>query len=252
LKIVIATAGRRYDPTLELIRRLKDISVAEKAECPRFLVLSLIAQPPEVCAAFEKTGAHYLHRPQPDQVVDFVRRLQWQIRADKSLPTIVVKRDSGHVREIVVRNGSACAAALSLGPKLRELVGYLALHRRTESTTRMIADELGICRQSVKEYFLRLRRALEEASQDAGLGLTGSAVFWTRKLSGGYVYGLTANAIIEDLPAYANLGDRNAGPEERLCGVCGIAQDQESLTWSHLGWLCVGCCRDLHDEGEIL
>jgi hypothetical protein len=82
------------------------------------------------------------------------------------------------------------------------LTEYLVLHSRTEHTTEMIADALGVCRQSVKEYLLRLRRAFNRACEGSSIGARGEQIFWTRKISGGYVHGTTANVEIEDVDEF--------------------------------------------------
>ena len=66
----------------------------------------------------------------------------------------------------------------------------------------MIADALEICRQSVKEYLMRIRRALDEACMSAGLTWTGRDILWTRRVQGGFIHGLQANVEIRDDPEF--------------------------------------------------
>jgi DNA-binding NarL/FixJ family response regulator len=203
LRVVIVTTGRNSGETQHFIRQLRSASFANDVECPRILVLSLVVQGPEVAVAFEKLGAHYLLRAYSEQIVQFVKKFQWQGRAEKSLPTIIVRRFRGHVSQVAVQ-WSCLESQVEAGPRLRELAEYLAVHARTEHTTEMIADELGICRQSVKEYLLRLRRAFNQACEVASIGATGERVFWTRKISGGYVHGISANVVIEDIDEFSH------------------------------------------------
>ena len=203
LKVVIVTTGRDSSEAQNFIRQVKNASAANGIECPRLLVLSLVSQGPEVAVAFEKLGAHYLLRAYSEQVVEVVKKIQWQCRTKKSLPTITVRRLAGHVAQISVKSGCG-EAQIEAGPKLRQLAEYLVLHSRTEHTTEMIADALGVCRQSVKEYLLRLRQAFNRACEGTSISASGEHVFWTRKISGGYVHGTSANVEIEDVDEFSH------------------------------------------------
>jgi hypothetical protein len=203
LKAVIVTTGRDYGQALNFVRQVKNAGAANGDACPRILALSLVSQSPEIAVAFEKLGAHYLLRAYSEQIVDVVKKIQWQCRTKNSLPTITVRRLAGHVAQILIKSGSG-EAQIEAGPKLRELAEYLVLHSRTEHTTEMIADALGVCRQSVKEYLLRLRRAFNRAREGTSIGARGEQVFWTRKISGGYVHGTSANVEIEDVDEFSH------------------------------------------------
>ncbi len=206
LKIAIITVGRDRSPADKFIRHLKETSVANAVLCPHILILSLGGHGPEIAADFERSGAHYLLRAHSDQIVDQVKKFQWQSLLDKSLPTIIVRRNSGHVVQVVVR--SNCGdSRIEVGPRLRKLVEYLALHSRIEHTTEMIADSLGICRQSVKEYMFRLRRAFDETRKQSGIHQCGNETFWTRRIAGGFIHGVNANIKIEDSAPYG-VGDQ--------------------------------------------
>ncbi|GEM_PF-3715170 len=204
LKVAIVTTGRDFSQAQNFVRQLKNASAAKGIECPRFMALSLLSQGPEVAVAFEKLGAHYLLRAYSEQIVEVVKKIQWQCRMEKHLPTIILRRCGGHVAQISVKTGCA-EVQIQAGPKLRELAEYLMLHSRTEHTTEMLADALGVCRQSVKEYLLRLRRAFNRARAGTCVGASGEQVFWTRKVSGGYVHGISANVEIEDSDEFMNL-----------------------------------------------
>ncbi len=86
---------------------------------------------------------------------------------------------------------------LRLGPRLRKLVEFCALHAHTEYGTQMIADALDISRQSVKQYLRLLRGAYNEA-KGVQTGPSGAEVFWTKKIGGGYVHGVKARFEIID------------------------------------------------------
>lgn len=197
LKIVLITTGRNYDPALRLVRDLKELAVVNRIDCPSILILSLVSQGPQIAESLERLGAEYLLRRYSEPIIETVRKIQWRLRSNRSLPTIVIRRRAGHVAEIVIRNGLA-ENQLKVGPKLRKLVEYFALHARTEHTTQMLADALGVCRQSAKEYLHRLREAYDKAHAGKTVVLSGQQVFWTKRILGGHVHGVTAGFEIAD------------------------------------------------------
>jgi DNA-binding NarL/FixJ family response regulator len=196
LKIVIMTISDR-GTALRCIRRVRAEAAAARIACPRILVLSSVSQSPDVAFLFKKLGANYLLRSYPIQVIEIVKQIQWELRLKKSLPTIVVHRRDGHVQAVVIRMGPL-EKMMKLGPRLRVLIEHLVLYSRDEHTTKMIADTLGICTVSVKEYMFRLRRAFDAALAGQNLGFRGDNVIWTKKRAGGYVHGIKANVEIED------------------------------------------------------
>lgn len=198
VKVVLITAGRHYDPTLQLIRDLKELAMVNRTGALHILVLSLSSQSPDVALSFERLGADYLLRAYSEQILETVKKIQWQLRTDGvSLPIICIRRRAGYVTEVLVRNGSV-KADLSAGPRLRELVEFFALHARSENSTEMIADAMGLCRQSVKQYLRLLRRAYDDAFEGEPVGLAGAEVFWTKRIPGGYVHGANARFEITD------------------------------------------------------
>jgi len=59
----------------------------------------------------------------------------------------------------------------------------------------MLADELGICRQSVKKYMLALRRAYDLVRSETGIKEPGSSVVWMKRSAGGTLCGLRATIV---------------------------------------------------------
>ncbi len=67
----------------------------------------------------------------------------------------------------------------------------------------MIADALDICRQCVRVYMARIRRAFDRACLSGSLAWRGKDTLWTRRIEGGYVHGIRANVEISDAPELA-------------------------------------------------
>lgn len=237
------------DEAFRFIKATTRISEIRGTERPLFLALSRASQPPEVAARLEKLGAQLLLRKYPEQILEAIKKLQWQSRTTKHLPTLLVRRSAGHISAVRVKYG-ASNHELGIGPRLRALVGYLVVHSKTQSSTEMLADALGISRQSVKEYLLRLRFAFDKIRPKLGTVLRGKNIFWTRKAPGGYLHGLKANTEIEDTEDFYDDADANPG-SSILCRVCRERAARSETTLTHLGWVCVGCCRELQDCREL-
>lgn len=197
VRVVILTSGCQPNPIIQLIREIRSLAESCAFECPRILVLSLNSQPPSVIAEFEDLGVEYLLRKFTEQIVERVRALQWHSKSKKGLPTLIVRRRDGHVAAILLE-GLKEPEELRIGPRLRSRVEDMAVHRRTAHSTDSLADALGICRQSVKEYLFRLRQSFDWIRMRACVSTLGSKVFWTERQPGGYVHGLHANVKFDD------------------------------------------------------
>jgi hypothetical protein len=236
------------DGAFRFIKATMKISMMRGTERPLFLALSCASQPPEVAVRFEKLGVQLLLRKYPEQILESIKKLQWQSRTTKHLPTIHVQRSSGHISAVTVKYG-AQNEELGIGPRLRSMAGYFVVHSKTRSSTEMLADALGISRQSVKEYLLRLRSAYDRIRPKLGTVLRGKDIFWTRRAPGGYVHGLQASTEIEDIEDFY---DADAHRDSSIaCRVCGTTASKSLTTQTHLGSICVGCCRELQDANEL-
>lgn len=197
LKVVIITLGSNPSEASRLIRDLRESATLGGVILPYVVVLSPFKQRPDLAARFERLGSVYLLRAYPDQIVEVVKKLEWQDRAYGGRATLIIRRTAGHVAETAVQVGSL-RIPLRLGPRLRALIEHLAVNSRTEHSTEMLADTLGIQAQSLKEYLLRLRRVLDDAFAEACVAIRGEDVVWTKQFPGGFLHGLHANVEMED------------------------------------------------------
>jgi hypothetical protein len=247
-RIAAFTLDDSGDEAFRFMKATAKISAVRGTERPLFLALSHASQPPEVAVRLEKLGAQLLLRKYPEQIVEAIKKLQCQSRTTKQVPTILVQRSGGHISAVKAKY-RASSEELVIGPRLRALVGYFVVHPKTQSSTDMLADALGISRQSVKEYLLRLRLAYDRVRPKLGTVLRGKDVFWTRKAPGGHVHGLKASAEIEDTEEFYDAGAELA--PSVFCRVCHEKATRSEATLTHLGWVCVGCCRELQDSREL-
>jgi hypothetical protein len=183
--------------------------------------------------------------------VEAIKKLQWQCRQQRGLPTIVLQRRAGYITTVRATYGNR-HETLSIGPRIATLAGYLVVHAKTEHSTEVLSDALGISGRSLKEYFLRLRTAFDGIRVNLGCPLTGREVFWTRRAVGGHTHGLKANVEIKDSEDYYFPDEEyDAQARLQLCAVCRSLSPREQTTRFRTGSLCVDCCRDLQELGEL-
>lgn len=250
VEIAAFTVNGNPEPTLRFIKAVNRLAATGRTLRPFLLALSITSQQPEFAARLDKFGIQLLLRKYPDQIVEAVKKLQWQARTTNCLPIITIERLGGQVVGVRVQHRGV-TDRLCVGPRLRPLAAYFAVNRRTEHSTQTLADVLGISPQSVKEYLLRLRDAFDRIREKLGISLYGKDVFWTRRMPGGHVHGLKANVNIEDSEdLYFSEEVHNEAAITTRCSVCKQSNPRCRTTQSHLGSLCLECCRELHDVGE--
>lgn len=251
-RIVVLSLDESVDKAFRFIRTTTKLSASGRIECPLVLALSQKSQPPDVAVRLEKLGVQLLLRKYPEQILETIKKLQWQARVISGLPTIVVQRHGGYITAVKAKH-CAIVEDMNIGPRLRALAAYLVVHKRTEHSTEMLADVLSISKASLKEYFLRLRYAYDRIRRQLGTTMHGRDVFWTRRAPGGHVHGLKANPEIEDTEDFYDdyLEGYESTAAAPMCRVCRRRNPRSETTWSHLGWLCCDCCEELDNAGEL-
>ena len=198
---------------------------------------------------WKTSASKLLLRKYPDQIIEAVKKLQWQAQTANGLPTVIVERRGAEIVRVLYRGATE---RLGIGPRLRSLVAYLVIHRRTEHSTEMLASVLDISPQSLKEYLLRLRLAFNRIRPKLGILLRGEDVFRTKRLPGGFVHGLKANAEIEDSDEFFLPEEDSTETAARLhCHLCRRGVQRAEIAWSHFGWMCRNCAEELSEIGEV-
>ncbi len=251
IEIVVLTINRNPNLATRFIENLNRLGAAGRIARPRVLALSNACQPPEFATRLEKLGIQLLLRRYSDQVVEAIKRLQWQARRTNGLPTVIIDRRGGQVVGARV-SYRGVTEHMRIGSRLCALAAYLAIHRKSKHTTEMLANVLGISLTSLKEYLKRLRRAYDLIRVKLGNPLRGKDVFWTKRMPGGFVHGLKANVEIEDSDEFFFLEeDRHTEAAELPCHVCHRRNPRSETTWSQSGWVCRECAVELEAIGEL-
>lgn len=249
--IVVFTISNNPNQAVPFIRMANRLGATGRIGRPLFLALSLTKQSPALAARLDKFGVQLFLRKYPEQVVEAIKKLQWQARITNRLPTVIIERRGGQTIGARVQYQGATKRLL-VGPRLGPLATYFVVHRKREHSTQVLADVLGISRQSVKEYLLRLRSVFDQIRAKLGTTLRGKDVFWTKRTLGGHVHGLSVNAEIEDSEEFfLPEDDANNAAATLRCRVCRRKNPRAQTAWSNCGWTCADCCEELRKIGEI-
>ncbi len=197
VEMVTFTINHDYDPIIRFIKTVNRLSGAGRIPRPFLLALSMCHQEPSFAANLDQFGVQILLRKYPEQIVETVKKLHWQSRKDNGLPMITIERRAGQIVGVRVHHRGV-TERFRIGPRLRALTAYLVIHRKTEHSTQALAEALAISPASLKEYLKRLRTVWDRIRFTLGTPLRGKDVFWTGRMSGGFVHSLKVNAEVED------------------------------------------------------
>jgi hypothetical protein len=154
----------------------------------------LLVRPPDIHLLFNNSlpipdvlrcreiGASSMRRDLPPAIYEEVRISCWKRATRKHDVTVRIDYRNGHHSLFV---GSP-PTSVELGAQLTHLA-VLLLSGNECYTVQYLADELEICRQSVKKYICELRRIF--------FGMCGRYICWMERRPGGTVCGIKANAI---------------------------------------------------------
>jgi hypothetical protein len=169
-------------------------AVSKIIDLIRLRAIDLLVRPPDVILLFNgslpipdalrcrELGAIAMRRDVPLAVFEEARLAFWKRATRKHEVTLRVDYRNGHHSLFV---GSS-PVRIELGAQLTR-IAVLLLGGNESYTVEWLADELEICRQSVKKYICDLRRVL--------ITTCGQGIFWMEKRPGGSVCGARANAV---------------------------------------------------------
>jgi hypothetical protein len=246
IAIVVFAIDHGLDLATRFIQTINELGASGTiARRPLLLALTIKTQSAEFAARLDKFGVPLLLRKCPDQIVETIKKLQFQAKTTRGMPTIIIERRGGRILGVEV-SYQGINNRLRIGPRLCLLAAYLVIHRKTEHSTEALANALGISLPSVKEYLKRLRHAYDLLYLELGSSLRGKDVFWTKRMPGGFLHGLRANAEIEDLDEfYFPEEDRYDMAAVLPCHLCRRRNPRSETTWSHTGWTCRECAEKL-------
>jgi len=205
ISIVLMTIDHDHEQALSVLRSSHS-RTDNGIVCPAFLVLSRIQLPPATRERFLKLGALWLPRKHEDVILETIELVKWRMEHLPRRPLIRIVRSFDAIEGVSAFGPNYQPVELRMGGQLRRLVQYLAGRGAgAESTTTMIADELGVCQQTVKKYMKDLRDIWNAARGDIGTTVSGHEIFWTKKRPGGTVHSLLATVFWEKGKAQAQL-----------------------------------------------
>ncbi len=192
VNLLLVTLIPRPDEAWRIAERIRTETVGAPVRYPRAILLVERPLPVQDALRCRDFQAPSMLRGFPEPVYEEARVAFWAL-ATRSFPsTIRIEFCNGHHRLYF------CAGELSeeidAGRQLVRLAVTLAGGRKSY-TVESLADDLGICKQSVKKYMAELRRATTLAQQRLNILTPNIDVFWMERQSGGTLCGISANVV---------------------------------------------------------
>lgn len=178
---------------IALIREIQDSSCAAMFRRPRFLVLTPGNLTPAYESRLRAMGVECLVHGYPKQLHATMHRMLFEAKCEQGRATIIIERSGERPKFFFL--GPARRERISCGPRLVEMMNYLAINFGTEVSTESLAEIAGITMSSVKVYLKRLRTRIELAGRKAGLEVSGDEVLCTFRKDGGYVHVFRARVL---------------------------------------------------------
>ena len=191
--VIVSVTGSSVDQRafLVLAREIERLDASQGRVRVRTMVLLVDALPPKMVDALERIGVRVFLRSYPRLIEHFARLLSWQLGTAAALGPSFYLAYQDAVTLTVYLQGRMQGVEMAYGDRLTTLFEALALNPRWFST-RQLADELEISRNSVKVYFARLRQEYDSKRQIAGVDVPGSEVFRSVRVNGAWLHRLSA------------------------------------------------------------
>ena len=189
--IIVFFLDEGPDIGLSFVRAVREYCEERIIKSPDFLIFPTFELPTERTDEYAALGAECLPFATAKQVYLKVRNLIRRKNREQGRPRFHVIRLNGV--PIFFLDGPAKSVQLELGPRVLNLMVYLAVNARTLHSTLQLADAADISIGYVRIYLARLRRAYDEARLKVGVQYPGKDVFWTGRVNGEYGHQLKAN-----------------------------------------------------------
>lgn len=175
--LVIVAMNEQSSSASNIMERITSRAAELLIRRPYVILLFENSIPAPEALKCREMGAMCMRREFPMAIYEEARLASWMSATRKHDVTIRIAFRAGHHSLYL---GSS-PVETSLSAQLTKLVAIL-VGGRESYPLEYLADELGVCRQSVKKYFFELRRAFGD-------------IFWIEKRPGGSVCGVKANVV---------------------------------------------------------
>jgi hypothetical protein len=191
IDLITLTAGGRADDVLGFPERVRTLTANNLIRCPEMVVLAATMLPLPCAAKLLDQQVICLLRSSEKSITEMIRILLWRLRSARSGLVIRIEFRGGNYRFFIC--GTGCSQEIELSTQIGRLLRLL-LREFNSYTVEMLADELGISRQSVKKYMRELRAAIAIAMTKIK-SPAAPEIVWMRRLPGGTLCGIRAHPI---------------------------------------------------------
>jgi hypothetical protein len=190
--IVLYTVAPTSGDALVFPERVRAMANDALFRCPHLVLLASAPLGLPCAVKCMDRQVVYLLRNYSKQIVETVKVLLWKIRTSKPGPTIRIEFHGGSYRFFIC--GSTISEEILVTMQIGRLL--LLLLRGTCSVD-MVANALGISRQTVKKYMCALRLIIRSLLDLMNMDSLGPDIVWMKRSLGGTVCGLRANPVWE-------------------------------------------------------
>ena len=190
--LVLVTFEQPPTRAWEIVDRIQSCAKDLPIRCPQVILLSEKPLPVPDALKCRDLGAMSMLREFPQPVYEEAKLAFWKRATRKHDLILRIDFCNGH-HTISLGIGSSFVP-LELGTQLTKKVLILAGGNESYPVE-FIADELGICRQSVKKYMAESRHASIVAQGKLPVADPIKDVFWMERRPGGTVCGINANIV---------------------------------------------------------
>jgi len=189
--IVLVTIHRQASLAAKVLKQIRSHATHLLVRPPDVILLVDGLLPMQEALRCRELGTMCMRRDLPQAVYEEARLMFWKRATRKYDVTFRVDFRNGHH---FLFAGSP-PVRVELGAQLTRLA-VLLLGGNESYTVEFLADELSVCRQSVKKYFRDLRQAFVQVQTQLGIAsCMQTEIFWMEKRPGGTVCGVKANVV---------------------------------------------------------
>ncbi len=162
------------------------------SKCPHIVVLSKMPRPIRDAAKCRDLQAVCMLREFWPPIYEEARVALWLRYTKKFRSTLRIEFAQGHHSLHFCTN--ITSQQLRLSSRLAQMAVIMA-GRLEFYAVEQLADELGVCRQTIKKYMLELREASLQTQRELMISEPDKTIFWMERRPGGTICGIRANIV---------------------------------------------------------
>ena len=192
VSVMIVNLDKQEGKAWQVAERIRSEARDAFIRCPYLIFLSARKLPIEDIRKCCKLDVAWMLREWWPAIFQEVRRALWIREPQKMNSTLRFECHQGH--HVLYQCVDAASEQIGVAFQVAKLA-FILTGGLNSYTLQSIADELGVCCQSVKKYMWELRERSVLAQQKLHVFEPDRGIFWMERRAGGTVCGIKANII---------------------------------------------------------